>query len=123
MKYILKQIDPYTPSEITVDFTTDGLDSVLQHFEQFLRGCGFHFEGTLDIIPPEEYTSNEDEDVNHSDYYFDFDRNKSVVAGSMDDTMSFDLGAAQPTLSIYDEFDFGKINISLTDIHTNEDRN
>lgn len=111
MKYIFRQIDPYTPSETTVELTTDGLDNILQHFEQFLRGCGFHFEGTLDIIPPEEYNSNE-EDVEHSSHYFDFDRNKPFVTGSMDDTMSFDFGAAQPTLVVTDT-DLNDINIRI----------
>ena len=55
MKYIFKQIDNFTPSETTVEFTADTLSTILEQFEMFIRGCGFHPSGTLDFIPDEEY--------------------------------------------------------------------
>lgn len=55
MKYIFKQIDNFTPSETTVEFTADTLSTILEQFEMFLRGSGFHFTGNLDFIPEEEY--------------------------------------------------------------------
>ena len=55
MKYIFKQIDNFTPSETTVEFTADTLSILLEQFELFLRGSGFHFTGNLDFIPEEEY--------------------------------------------------------------------
>ena len=54
MKYIFKQIDTYTPSETTVEFTADTLSTVLEQFEMFLRGSGFFFDGNLDFVDHEE---------------------------------------------------------------------
>jgi len=53
MKYIFKQIDSYTPSETTVEFTADTLSTVLEQFEMFLRGSGFQFNGNLDFVQDE----------------------------------------------------------------------
>ena len=54
MKYVFKQIDTYTPSETTVEFTADTLSTVLEQFEMFLRGSGFFFDGNLDFVDHEE---------------------------------------------------------------------
>ena len=54
MKYIFKQIDNFTPSETTVEFTADTLFTVLEQFEMFLRGSGFHFTGNLDFVDDEQ---------------------------------------------------------------------
>ena len=54
MKYVFKQIDTYTPSETTVEFTADTLSTVLEQFEMFLRGSGFYFTGNLDFVHDEE---------------------------------------------------------------------
>ena len=37
----------------TVQFEEDFLPSVLENMQLFLKGCGFHFDGTLDIINEE----------------------------------------------------------------------
>ena len=50
MKYIFKQVDNFTPSETTIEFTADTLSTVLEQFEMFLRGSGFQFTGTLDFV-------------------------------------------------------------------------
>ena len=55
MKYIFKQIDIYTPSEITMEFNADTLPAILEQFEMFLRGSGFFFDGNVDIIEEESY--------------------------------------------------------------------
>jgi hypothetical protein len=57
MKYIFKQIDNISGhcAETTVEFSADSLPDILEHFEMFLRGSGFHFSGTLDFVPDEEY--------------------------------------------------------------------
>ena len=39
---------------ITVQADMNSLPSVLETLERFLRGCGFCFEGELNIIPPEK---------------------------------------------------------------------
>jgi len=37
-------------SKLTKDFSCEYLDDVISEFEMFLRGAGYHFEGTLDIV-------------------------------------------------------------------------
>ena len=57
MKYIFKQIDNISGhcAETTVEFSASFLPNILEHFEMFLRGSGFHFSGTLDFVPDEEF--------------------------------------------------------------------
>jgi hypothetical protein len=57
MKYIFKQVDNISGhnAETTIEFDAEFLPDILQHFEMFLRGSGFHPSGTLDFIPDEEY--------------------------------------------------------------------
>jgi hypothetical protein len=52
MKYIFKQIDDISghKSETTLEFSADSLPDILEHFEMFLRGSGFHPSGTLDFV-------------------------------------------------------------------------
>jgi len=104
MKYILKQVDDISGSNAvtTVEFNTDTLSGILQHFELFIRGCGFYPpEGNLDFVndfdnepewqteewdtpqeEPDEWTRVRREDAMaeggefHSKYYFDTERNK-----------------------------------------------
>ena len=37
----------------TVEFKAEVLSDILEQFELFLRGCGFVFDGTLDIVVDE----------------------------------------------------------------------
>ena len=39
-----------TRRSTTREFECDSLPEVLEEIEIFLRGCGYHFDGTLDII-------------------------------------------------------------------------
>ena len=52
MKYIFKQIDDISghKSETTIEFNAEYLPDILEHFEMFLRGSGFHPSGTLDFV-------------------------------------------------------------------------
>ena len=68
MRYILKQIDDYTNSETTIDFYADTIDQIFMQFQLFLKGCGFTVDGNIGVF--------EDDLENHSEYYFDFDRNR-----------------------------------------------
>jgi hypothetical protein len=45
-------------SKRTVEFNTELLDQILNEFEHFLRGCGFHFNGQLDFVNDEEQNVN-----------------------------------------------------------------
>jgi hypothetical protein len=38
------------------------LTELLDSFEAFLKACGYHFDGKLDIIPEEEYYGSNDND-------------------------------------------------------------
>jgi len=86
----------------TTEFEEDFLPSVLENMQLFLKGCGFHFDGTLDIINEETeelYSDTHDfrgmdwedtvkvtnlnqtdmfdsMDVQHSAHYYDTTRNK-----------------------------------------------
>ena len=62
MKYIFKQVDTYTPSETTVEFTADALSTILEQFEMFLRGSGFQFNGNLDFVSYDEFQEEEVEE-------------------------------------------------------------
>ena len=62
-------------TKLHYEFNCDFLPEVLEHVQLFLRGCGFNPNGTLDFIPDEEYFGKQDT-VQHSDFYFDTERNK-----------------------------------------------
>lgn len=80
MKYIFKQIDDISGKQAvtTIEFSTDTLDSVLEHVDLFIRGCGFFPPtGTLDYIVYEWDVDTTLEDiVEHDESYFDTERNK-----------------------------------------------
>jgi hypothetical protein len=40
-------------SKNILEFEAETLPEVLEEIERFLRGCGYHFEGQLDIIKDE----------------------------------------------------------------------
>ena len=37
-------------SKVTFEFEEIQMVNIVQHFEEFLRGCGFHFDGRLDFV-------------------------------------------------------------------------
>jgi len=60
MKYVFKQIDDISGANAvtTIEFSADSLPDILEHFEMFLRGSGFHPTGTLDFVDYEDpYTT------------------------------------------------------------------
>jgi len=60
MKYIFKQVDNISGhnAETTIEFSADTLSTILEHFEMFLRGSGFHPTGTLEFVDYEDpYTT------------------------------------------------------------------
>jgi hypothetical protein len=52
MKYIFKQVDNISGSNAvtSIEFDADFLPDILEHFEMFLRGSGFHPSGRLDFV-------------------------------------------------------------------------
>lgn len=58
-------------TKIHYEFHVEHIDNVLEHFDLFLRGCGYNPLGVLD------YSGDEPEEfLEHSEYYFDTERNK-----------------------------------------------
>jgi hypothetical protein len=39
-----------TEATRTVEFTGETLPDIVNEFEMFLKGCGFHFEGHLELV-------------------------------------------------------------------------
>ena len=66
-------------NKTTHEFDVDYIGDVLENVDLFLRGAGFHPEGTLDYQPEIEETSDDIEEwekVGKSKFYFDTERNK-----------------------------------------------
>ncbi len=40
-------------SKKTVEFNGESLEGIISEFEMFLKGCGFNFEGRLDLVQEE----------------------------------------------------------------------
>jgi hypothetical protein len=86
--------------KVTHEFTVDDLHSVLENTDLFIRGIGYMPSGTLDYVTDEEYyglpefsdhgggstlddypeiqgyAHIKDDDIVHSKFYFDTERNK-----------------------------------------------
>jgi hypothetical protein len=70
----------------TLSFEAESHDMVIANMTDFLRGCGYIFDGYLDIVPDEfapTYTANfevstvEDNSADvHNEHYYDTERNK-----------------------------------------------
>ena len=52
-KFTLKSED-IDGSIATLEFDKDYLPDILYELERFLKASGFHFKGTLDIVPEED---------------------------------------------------------------------
>lgn len=65
----------------TTQFRADDLTTMLENFESFLRGAGFHFDGALDIVPIDEGDSFEEESTEQSD------NSSRVVSWMVDDLL------------------------------------
>jgi len=56
-------------SKRKIEFEAESLGSILEQFEMFLRGCGYVFEGQIDIVDdfaknPESVDEDDLDDVN-----------------------------------------------------------
>ena len=90
MKYyfIYKETDligKETGKVITHQFEGDSLETLLSNFQDFLKGAGFYFDGNVDIVKDDDDWNTapinidiSEEDVEHSKYYYDTDRNKQM---------------------------------------------
>jgi hypothetical protein len=57
-------------SKRKIEFEAESLSNILEQFEMFLRGCGYVFEGQLDIVN-------------------DFDENHEIICDDLDDVNQF----------------------------------
>ena len=62
--------EKYTLRKTTVEFEGEWLSDILPQVEQFLKGAGFNFTGTLELIDEEldAYTDTESEYFDISNY-------------------------------------------------------
>lgn len=52
-----RQFHGFGSPKTTVEFEADQLEDVLENFTDFLRGCGYHIDGHLEVA--ETYTPRE----------------------------------------------------------------
>ena len=117
------RFDGTVESKRTVEFHADGLDQILPEFEQFLRGCGFHLDGYIDVVDENDHYISETEESN-----FDFSavpknnwpfgdmksqptmNDNSIHVSNDIEIIDLDRGAAQPTLHLYDEQNYSTVS-------------
>jgi len=57
-------------SKRKIEFEAESLGSILEQFEMFLRGCGYVFEGQIDIV--NDFAEQDEEcDLDDVDQFFD----------------------------------------------------
>ena len=65
-------------SKRKIEFEAESLGSILEQFEMFLRGCGYVFEGQIDIVNDfVETTELVDDDLDDVNQFFDKAREAS----------------------------------------------
>jgi hypothetical protein len=90
-------------SKHTTEFRADTLETMLENFEMFLRGSGFHFDGVIDVVSLEDDVSvmshiaddliRQNSKKSEEDIFGD-------VFVSNESEIDFDFGAAGPTLTV-----------------------
>jgi len=63
-------------SKRKIEFEAESLGSILEQFEMFLRGCGYVFEGQIDIV--NDFAEQDDDcDLDDVDQFFNKAREAS----------------------------------------------
>ena len=62
-------------SKHTTEFRADDLTTMLENFEMFLRGAGFHFDGVIDVVNPDA----DDDIFREEDDEAKFEANSKVI--------------------------------------------
>ena len=125
-------------SKHTTEFRADDLSTMLENFEMFLRGAGFHFDGVIDVVKPDDIFEQDLDAIDdlvkeqqskkvmehivadlmknnqkESEYSINLDNmNNTFVSGSSD----WNVGAAMPTLAIDDIIKMEDITIDFSDL-------
>jgi hypothetical protein len=95
------------PSTVTMELSGDlSLTDVLERFQDFLKGCGYHFDGTLDIVYDEVDEITDDLDNLDSSYPDGVDYWNT-------DNMNTSFGAASETFTVSDNIDLGNVNLDI----------
>jgi len=116
MKYIFKQIDDISrnSAETTVEFSADTLSDILQHFEMFIRGSGFHPTGTLDYVndfeEPHEWHTPEFETPQEPVHDWTQTLRDDVEWPFAKQTAEYTSPKFEPAQELYDEMDYGVAN-------------
>ena len=91
----------------TTEFRADTLETMLENFEMFLRGSGFHFDGVIDVVSLEDDVEDDVSVMSHiADDLIRQNSKKSEedifgdVFVSNESEIDFDFGAAGPTLTV-----------------------
>ena len=63
---------------ITLDFSCVTWMEVIDNFEDFLRGCGYVLNGHFELIDDNMKVAHPSDDIEHSEYYYDTERNKPL---------------------------------------------
>ncbi len=56
MKYVLQQIDETTGNEVIHKFNAVSLTDMLENYQYFLKGCGFHIDknASIDVVASDD---------------------------------------------------------------------
>ena len=116
MKYIFKQIDDISGANAvtTVEFSADYLPDILQHFEMFIRGSGFHPTGTLDYVndfeEPHEWHTPEYDTPQEPVHDWTQTLRDDVEWPFAKQTAEYTSPKFEPAQELYDEMDYGVAN-------------
>lgn len=108
--FIFEQINHYTDevdSKHVTEFRADDLTSMLENFELFLRGCGWNFDGVIDVVKTDDVDFDDEEE----------DRGSAVMSSMVDDMIKNPFTMKMPgTLGSADL----KFDNDFSSIHFNE---
>jgi len=82
-------------SKRKIEFEAESLGSILEQFEMFLRGCGYVFEGQIDIVNDFAETTElvDDDDLDDVNQFFDKAR---AASKKLDEEKFGDFNADDP---------------------------
>jgi hypothetical protein len=84
--FVYQNLDIYSnelTSKITTETNAKTLNEVLEEFECFLKGAGYHFNGKIDIVKEEDDYDFDDDDDDNSDEIWDDENEQIVSPGSV----------------------------------------
>lgn len=101
-------------SKHTTEFRADGLDTMLENYEIFLRASGFYFEGKLDIVNPDfdefigDESDDDDEPLSSSSVF------SHMVNDIITNPINFDITTSKPDYSIKQDYVLNEDSMNFT---------